>query len=72
MPCVGQEGTGVGQHAIEVSKGGKVSIVYKLIGHALLVIIEPPCSALGYSVLDRCLAEAAGDGVDRRVIARIQ
>lgn len=72
VTSVGEEGAGVGQHTVEVSECGKVCHVDHLVDHALLVIVEPPCSTLGDSVLYRCLAEAAGDGIDRGVIARVQ
>ena len=72
MPGVGEEASGVCQHA---DKAGEVSEVCEgdhLILHAGLVIVEPPCAALLDLRARRGILETAEDRADRLVVVRVQ
>lgn len=71
MSGVGKETSGVGQHTDEVSKASQVSERGHLLGHAGLVIVEPPCGAL-LDLSWELLLETADDSADGGVIIRIQ
>lgn len=67
MSGVGEEASGVGQHTDEVSKAAQVSERGHLLGHAGLVIVEPPCGTL-LDLAGELLLEAAQDGADGSII----
>ena len=71
MSGVGKETSGVGQHTDEVSKASQVSERGHLLGHAGLVIVEPPCGAL-LDLTGELLLETADDGSDGSIIIWIQ
>ena len=72
MPGIGQEASGVCQHADEAGQVAHIGQGCHLLLNASLVIVEPPGAAL----LDLChsagILEAARDGADGLVVIGVQ
>ena len=71
MSCVGQETSGICQHADEVGKQSQVRQTGQLVDHTLPVVIEPPGTALLDLANAAAVLEAADDGSDGCVVSRI-
>ena len=72
MARIGQEGTGVGEHADKVAQNALVGKGRELLAHADLVVVEPPSGTVLDLAGSRGLLEAAHDGIDHGVIDGVQ
>ena len=71
MSGVGQEASGVGEHAYKAGQIAKVCQGDHLLLHAGLVVVEPPGAALLDLGGCRGILEAADDGADGLIVLGI-
>ena len=64
MAGIGKEGARVGQHSDKVAEDGEIGKADELILHSLLVVVEPPSTAVLELAGDFGALERADDGVD--------
>lgn len=72
MSGIGEETPGIRQHSDEAGEVPQICKGGQLVGHALFMVIEPPCASL----LDFCchggILETAKDGADGGIVVGIQ
>ena len=72
MSCIGEETSGIGEHAYEIREHSHICQRGHLFYHSGFVVIEPPRRAMLQFAHGGSILEAADHGVDDRVVIRIQ
>ena len=69
---VAEKAAGVGEHTDKVAQQAEICETYKLIPHALLVVVEPPGTAVLQLACHLCALERADDRIDKRIVGGVE